>query len=484
MLEALSALIISTLSITYLTNPFSSLSVIRLPYRIKLNKLTHETINTNHRLKVRSNIFWKSFAWLQCGIYILSTRYLHQPRSTSSSVTNIIKDIHTLRFNPNKLLLISGDHFNGLFVRNLGVFYYPMLDGNVYTSEKDWRKRQEVYLQSVAYALGSFAKRPVLTTTIVATGPYATTNINFYSYPSDSLYGILYALASLHGVEHSGADLYHIPKRRVDTIDASQELLEEYRTLLQKLYHSYKKMVFDETTNLIRTDIHLSGAKDITKRRCAFYDNVIFWKTSQLAMKLGVIPEDAALLDTLKSKILSTFWSEKRGHFLEDLSKESNETGFYSSDWLIVLSTGFLDIENEDERLYYLRSLKHIKKYDIARPFAIKYHNDTRAHRQFLPVRLAVASYGGDSIWSFWGMEYIKVCLLLAKYTGDKTYQTEANYHIKTYEENIIKFKGFPEVYDKDGAILQTLLYRSICMTGWVIGFEQVLMMRKELSAT
>lgn len=480
-LEAIIAFIASTFSITYLTNPFSRLTIIRLPYRIRLKHLAHEKIDENDKIKVHTSLLWQAFAYYQCGLYILAIRYLGQASSKSITYKEIIKDIHTLRFNPEKLLLISGDHFNGLFVRNLGVFYYPMLDGNVYTTDKDWRDRQEVYSQTVAYALGSFAKQPRLTTTIVPTGIYSATNINFYSYPSDSLYGILYALAVLSGIESAGADLYKKSKRKVDTVAAARELIEKYRPLLAELYDQYTCKVYDGDTGLIRTDIHLSGAKDITKRQSAFYDNVIYWKTTELAHKLGVITSDDDTLSSMKKRIISKFWLEDEGYFVEDLSDEAQKQKLYSSDWLIVLTTGFLDIASVKERSYFVRSIEYIQQKGIARPFAIKYQNETRAHRQFLPVRLAVASYGGDSIWSFWGMEYIKVNLLLAKYAEDTKYLEEADYHIDKYKQNLVKFKGFPEVYDSEGKMLQTLLYKSIRMTGWVIGFEQVLKMREVL---
>lgn len=476
----LAALGISFL-VTYITNPFVRFTVIRLPYRAKLSALAHEIINNNHKIKVYGNWFMKAFAYYQCGLYILSTRHLHQKVSTATTVPGIIADIHALRFNPKKLLLISGDHFNGLFVRNLGIFYYPTLDANIHPSEKDWRDRQETYLQTVAYALGVFRKDPHLKTTLVSTGPYSAVGINFYSYPSDSLHGILYALSALLNKVQAGAELYRVSDRQVDTVIAAKALLEEYRDLLIVLYSEYKERILDPETGLIKTSIHLSGAKDITKRQSSFYDNVIFWRTSQLAMTLGIIEDDPAYLTKLKKTIIKTYWLEKEGYFMEDLSEEGIQEKFYSSDWLIVLSSGFLDMTYPRERRYYERSIKYIQENGIARPFAIKYQNDTRAHRQFLPVRLAVASYGGDAIWSLWGMEYIKATLLLYRETGEQLYLEEAEYHIAKYNEAMLENKGFPEVYDSNGNILQTFMYRSILMTGWVIGFEQVLEMHQNI---
>lgn len=463
-----------SVAVTYLTNPFSRLSIIKLPFRVRLGKKTSQILNENARLKVRTGLFWRLFAIYQCGLYIVTTRYIHSPAAASRDVDGIIGDIHKLRYDPDKLLLISGDHFNGLFVRNLGVFYYPMLDRALAGTGDDWRNRQEVYLQTVAYALGVFAKSPVLTTTIVSMGPYAATPVNFYAYPSDSLYGITYALAALRGIESAQPWSYSpVPRHILSTKAAAEELCATYMTTLQELYSNYRTTAYDEETGLVRTDLHMSGAKDITRRYSAFYDNVIYWKTTQLCMKLGIIPTDKEFLAELKRRILDTFWLKDEGYFLEDLSDEGLAKKYYSSDWLIVLVTGFLDPFDPHETDYFTRSVGYIQREKIDRPFAVKYQQSTRAHRQFFAVRLAVASYGGDAIWSFWGMEYIKTLVSLYQQTGDAAYKQAAKYHLDKYEANMVKYGGFPEVYGPDGSLLQTPLYRSIRQTGWVIGFEQ-----------
>lgn len=464
---------LTSVLVTYVTNPFSKLTVVRLPFRARLDEKTLETVDKNSKIVVRGNLFWRLFAMYQCGLYIVTTRYFHSPPARAQTIDGIIHDIHALRYNPNKLLLISGDHFNGLFVRNLGVFYYPMLDTNIASSEHDWQNRQIVYLQTVAYALGVFAKRPIPTTTIVSMGRYAATCVNFYAYPSDTVYGIFYALAALLGKESARPFEYGAPEHVLDTVHATKILTETYSTTLDNLYTHYRKMAYDEDTGLVRKNLHMSGAKDITRRYSAFYDNVIFWKTTELAMKLGVIEKDNEFLRSLKKRIIETFWLEEEGYFLEDLSDEGIKQKYYSSDWLIVFATGFLNPTKSRERAYFERSIQYIRAHKIDQPFAIKYQQDTRAHRQFLAVRLAVASYGGDSIWSFWGMEYIKLLCRLYELTGNRDYYTWATENIEKYEDNMLENRGFPEVYDRDGKLLQTPLYRSIRQTGWVIGFEQ-----------
>lgn len=469
---------------TYLTDPFTRFTIVRLPYQVKFDRLGAKVVDNNRKLRTHTNIFWRVYAWYQCGLYVLSTRYIHQIRSHALTETRVIRDIHKLRFDPAKLLLITGDHFNSLFVRNLGVFYYPTLDANIFTTEQDWQSRQATYLQTVAYALGVFAKNPHLKTTLVPMGHYSAVGINMYSYPSDALYGVLYALAALTGLARAGAELYNLSQRRVATASEARRLLEEYGETLRKLYAEYHTNVFNEATGLIKTSRHLSGAKDITKRRSAFYDNVIYWRTTELAMQLKLIPTDRPRLKRLKQRILRTFWRDNLGYFLEDLSADSPKNNYYSSDWLIILSTGFLNLRRQSERRYYERCYEYIQSIGVARPFAIKYQPATRATRQFLPVRLAVASYGGNSIWSFWGMEYVKMCLLLFRETHDVKYRREATYQIKQYHQNILKYGGFPEVYDATGKILQTPFYRSVLMTGWVIGYEQVCAMEKVIKTS
>src|SRR5581483_10499885 len=321
-----------------LTNPFSRLSIVRQPLVIKVQKAGFYAVNENHRIILRQSWLWQRFAYLKCGLHTLGSRYVHSPAAKSATIDGIIADIHAHRFRPDKLLLISGDHFNALFVRNMGVFYYPMLDTRIGSSEADWQHRQIVYVQTLAYALGVFQKRPIPVTTIVTTGVYAATCINIAerAYPSDALYGLLYALAALSGIEDANAAPELMPEQHIlSTHQLATQLLDGYTSTLRTLYDHYRAHVFDDNTGLIRTSLHLSGAKDITIRSSAFYDNVIFWKTTQLAGKLGIIKDDPVFLDMLKERIVERFWLPERGYFLEDQSPEAVLHHYYSSDWLI-----------------------------------------------------------------------------------------------------------------------------------------------------
>src|SRR5581483_3874016 len=219
------------------------------------------------------------------------------------------------------------------------------------------------------------------------TGAHAVTCINIYHYPSDTVYSILRAIAALKGDEAT----LSIPGRAkplhiLATKKASQEILATYKDTIGNLYRHYRDYVFDERTGLIDATIHLSGTKDITQRSCSFYDNVIFWKTTKLAGELGVIPKDTKFLNDLKSRIIETFWQPDRGYFLEDLSEEGRAGSYYSSDWLIVLSTGFISPENPEERDYFVKGISYIKHTKLDMPLPLKYQHEVRAHRQFFVV--------------------------------------------------------------------------------------------------
>ena len=453
----------------YVTNPFSRFTVVKQSFVAEAVADVLRAVNNNHRLHVAQAWPWRLF----------ETRFVRSERSPATTIEAIIADIHTSRFDPNKLLLTSGDHFSALFVRNLGVFYYPTCDPRIKSTAADWHNRQVSYLQTVAYALGVFQKRPVPVTTIVPTGAYRATCMNFWRYPSDTVYGMLYALAALQGKEMAAPTDYAKAHQQLGTIPAAKLLVREYHGTLTQLYTHYRQTVFDETAHLLKRDVLVCGAKDITLRACSFYDNVVFWKTTELAMQLGLIPRDQSFLQQTKQTILHTFWLEDKGYFLDEPSEAAQANAYYSSDWLLVLATGFIDPANPKERAYFERSVAYIQAAGMDSPLPLKYQAEDSGRQQFFLARLAIASYQRDTAWSFWGMEYMKVLLLLHAATGKKQYLQTADRHIASYQQAMLRDGGFPEVYDTKGQLYETWMYRSVRKTGWVIGFEQVLAMRE-----
>lgn len=468
---------------SYLTNPFTQYTLVADPY----NKITIEdgqlTIQKDSEIAVKQNAFVHQLVKIKSAWHIVSSRYFGGKPAESHTVDEIIAEIHQDRFNPQQPFIISGDHFSMLYPRSLGIFYHSLLDDRTALSQTDWENRQIMYLKTVAYASDVFSKSGRLSTTIVPVGKHGVALMNISAPPSDTLYSLLFAYQQLLDNEYQRVTYPYdngveYPQM---TQSATQQLLAEYSASLTAHYADYKSSVYDETTGLIKEDILLSGTKDMMKKYGGFYDNVMFWKTTQLAGELGLIEQDDIFLSELKTRIIDNFWQEEAMLFVEDLSTEAQENEWYSSDWLIAFQTGFLDPSDTADREYLLKSVEYIRRNAIDKPFAIQYHPDMRGHRIYQPMRISTPEYGSTTIWSNWGMEYTKLLIRLHQTTVNTSYIDDATRHLDAYTFNIKRYQGYPEVYDQHGDFYRKKLYKSIRQTGWIVTYEQA---REMLAAT
>ncbi len=371
--------------------------------------------------------------------------------------------------------MISGDHFSVLYPRSLGIFYHSLLDSRTALDKNDWQNRQEIYLKTTAYLLQVYDQSERLSTTVVPVGPRSVALLNFWAPPSDTLYSILYALAYLQDKQEF-SDTYPFEASTDYSLHTAQAALQLQTISSQKLkthYDRYLRQVYDPDTGLVKKNLRLSSTKDTAKRKSAFYDNVILWKTAALAQELSIIEDNEDFLDELKTKIIAEFWDEEEGIFIEDLSERSIEESLYSSDWLIVYMTGFLDPENPEETKYFTSSLDYIRRNALNQPFALQYHADRRPWQTYLTVNLLSRNYASTTIWSNWGMEYTKLLIHISQITGEEEYLLEAGRQLDAYAYNIKRYRGYPEVYDENGDFFRTFFYKSIRRTGWVVSFEQ-----------
>lgn len=469
---------------SYLTNPFVRFSIVRDPLATVPLVDGQFVVHERGDVKLRRSPVYGQIAFVKSGWHIVSSRFSGGPKAKSSTVDEIIREIHAKRFHPEEPYLISGDHFSVLYPRSLGIFYHTLMDPRTALDEKDWRDRQEIYLKTTAYALDVYSQSDRLSTTIVPIGPKSVALLNIYATPSDTLYSLLYALEVMQSGEFLEKTYpFSAPRQYpLHTSSASAYLVETYKGSLAAHLKRHNDLL-DPETGLIKTNILLSGTKDITVREGAFYDNVVLWRTNQLAQELGVVEKNEQFLNDLKKRILDTYWLEEEGYFLEDLSEEGKRGKYYSSDWLIVLMTGFLDIQNEQERPYYTRSVEYIQRNAIDQPFGLQYHPDLRRDRQYPLVRLFAPSYGSTAIWSNWGMEYIKTLAELGRITKQPELITEARRQLEAYTFNIKRYQGYPELYDETGDFYQKFLYKSVRQTGWVVTYEQARMMLNAYSA-
>jgi hypothetical protein len=456
-----------------LTNPFNKINIVDSIYDVIEINEDLQLIQTRN-LKLINNPLIKCLAWIKSGYHIFVNVYFGGEKSIYSDVNLIKKDIYADRFSPKFPYLISGDHFNSFYPRNLGTFYISALDPRVDTDEKIWKDRQKILLKSTALAIEVFSQNKKPCTTIVPLGLNYYTCISIYAYPSDSIYALLFSLkAMLNSDDFKFLYPYEKKELNLSTKKAAKNLIENNKTNLKKLIDGYYEYVYDKKTGLIKKNIYLSGMKDITKRQGAFYDNVILWRTLELADDLRIKKISKKELDSYKKRIIKTYWYDKGGYFLEDLSKNSLKNKYYSSDWLVIMFTGFLKPTIKDERVYYEKSFNYINKNGLNRPFGLPYHKEERSYRQHFVVRLFLNQYGSSSIWSFWGIEYAKALLITGYTSNNHSYINEARFQLDAYKKNIEKYKGFPEVYNKNGKLLKNFFYKSVWKTGWIINYDQ-----------
>lgn len=463
---------------SYLTNPFVKFSIVFDPYKdVVTTEQGQFALEPSGELFLRDRFFFDQLAYLKSGWYILSGKFTGGPKAPAGTVDDIILSIHQERFDPAEPFLISGDHFSVLYPRSLGIFYHSLLDPRTALGTENWRNRQLIYLKTTAYALQVYESASRLSTTIVPIGPKSVVLMNIYAPPSDTLYSLLYALQVMQDERvlleryPFGPSISDLPP--LQTKDASRALTQQYQESLRGHWERYKHDVYDEQLGLVKREILISGTKDMAQRSSAFYDNVVLWRTAQLAMELGIVEKDQEFLDQLKSRILSTFWLEESGYFLDDLSPESIQNSWYSSDWLIAYQTGFLDPDNPEERRMLERSVEYLQRNALDQPFGVQYSADRRLEQLYWPVRWGAPDYGSTAIWSNWGMEYIKLLAHLSQVTGKQTYLFQASQQVSAYSLNIKRYRGYPELYNAEGDFFRQRFYKSVRQTGWVVSFQE-----------
>jgi hypothetical protein len=469
---------------SYFTNPFVRFSLVKDPYALVVIEDNKISVKSGEDILLKEGRYIDIVAQLKSGWHIISSRFSGGKKASSNTVDEIINEIHLVRFDPSEPYLISGDHFSVLYPRSLGIFYHSLLDDRTALSETDWQNRQIIYLKTLAYASSIYSQSDQLSTTIVPVGPGSVALMNIYAVPSDTLYSLLFAYQQLIDNSYQAENYPYENGVEYDlaTVETTQELLDLYKGDLKRHYDGFKDYSYDSQIGLIKKDILLSGTKDIMKKYGAFYDNVVFWKTTQLAQVLGVIEEDQAWLDQYRQRILDTYWLEEQGHFLEDLSEQSVTDKWYSSDWMIAFQTGFLNPELEVDKEYLIRTVDYIQRNAIDKPFALQYHPDMRRKQLYGVVKWFSPEYGATAIWSNWGMEYTKLLIRLADVEHNYEYLEQAKTHLDAYTFNMKRYQGYPEVYDQEGDFYKTPLYKSIRRTGWVVTFEQAREMYQDLS--
>ncbi|MBA3724175.1 MAG: hypothetical protein H0W89_04795 [Candidatus Levybacteria bacterium] len=433
-------------------------------------------LQQNHQLSFTHKHYHKFYTYIRAGLRIGKTAIAIE-KPLQGTEEEIIKQIHAIRYNETNPYVITGGHFYQIFVRNLGVFFNALLDPRIPSTEEDWFLRQSIALKTLAHDLTLFTLAGKEFTTLTPVSKDLYTGLNLYARPSDSLHAIVYTFSALINDRfiEERFPMKHVSKRPLQTKKTGHDLLQKYTSSLKDLIQTYYEELIDPKTHIIKKNLLLSSARDGIKRQSSFYDNVILWSTIRLAKELGLHTISDKQLALWKKDIITAFWDKEEGIFLDDLSPLSQKKKLFSADIFIVTSSGFLNIRYIKERKMLLQMIQYVKKHKLDRPFPLHYSAFDQPKKLYRPVRHFAPSYMGTSIWCHWGMEYIKVLISLSKENVELL--IDAKKHLATYKANIEKYGGYPEVYDTDGKILNTRLYRSVLYNGWVINYEQTKML-------
>ncbi|HSW89205.1 MAG TPA: hypothetical protein VLG12_08630 [Candidatus Saccharimonadales bacterium] len=441
-----------------------------MPFSTSIDNKKQIQIKQNYPIHFLHPKVTNFFIFLQAGIRIINAK--KKEKKLSGSEKEIIQKIHHIRYADENSYVTTGGHFSQLYVRNLGIFLNALLDPRIPSSEEDWVKRQSIALRTIALDLEVFRKSKKAYTTIVHVGKHFYSAMNMYTEPSDSLFGIVYTLCALQDKSFIPS-LFPAPDNKqqlLQTKAAAQKLIQQHTETLRALIKDYKSRAIDSKTGLIKKDIYLASARDGIKRQSSFYDNVICWSTFYLAEKLHLIALSEKELLSWKEHIIATFWDEEEGIFLDDVSQESKREKRFSADAFIVTSSSFFDIKNKNDMKKLQQMTAYVQKNELDKPFPLAYSKDNHLSKLYWPVRFGAPAYMGKSIWSHWGMEYIKALILIGK-------SVEAKKYLLLYKENIEHYGGYPELYDPHGKIYTTLFYRGVLHNSWVINYEQAKMM-------
>jgi len=93
--------IAAMVGLAYLTNPFNRWHIIKRPYIVHEKDGVLVATDNTDRMLVHQAWLFRIFAIIKCGIHIITTRYLHSPRSASVTAKHVIKDVRAYRFNPD-----------------------------------------------------------------------------------------------------------------------------------------------------------------------------------------------------------------------------------------------------------------------------------------------------------------------------------------------------------------------------------------------
>ena len=194
-LFAVVVLVVSSSMYLLSTSPYSRNSIVEQPFTTSFvgGKMTIAQHYTPH---VYGGWWATMLGYYKQAITIVWNR-IESPKMPGGSEQDIIRQLHVLRFDPSKPYVISGDQFDALYLRNLGVFYQDLLNKDTALSESDWQNRQRIVVQTVAYGLSAMEQTRKPMTALFPISSTGVLAVNVYGYPSDTLFSFFQTIQRL-----------------------------------------------------------------------------------------------------------------------------------------------------------------------------------------------------------------------------------------------------------------------------------------------
>lgn len=312
-----------------------------------------------------------------------------------------------------KYIQVSRGHFNAFYIRDFAFFVNSHI-------KLGYKKR---VIKTLKYALDKFSKQK-LTTTITASGKA----IDIFRYSPDSLALLIYSL------------------RKANAYD----LIKKYKKFLNKEIKRFYNVVLDKEKGIVKSNKVFGSIKDNAIRSSSVYDNCMLGLLADELKKIKILDNPFKKYNFRKT-IKETFWNGS--YFKEDLKSnvvagDANTFPFW---------TGLFK-----NKKMFKSCLKKIQENKLDKPFPLRYTNKRYKEKHSF-IDSLVPNYEGDTCWIHLGLCFMDV---VKKY--DKKLLKK---YVKQYSDNLIKYKNFLEIYDKEGKPYKSMFYYSDESISWCAGF-------------
>jgi hypothetical protein len=316
-----------------------------------------------------------------------------------------------------KYIQTSAGHFSQFYIRDFAYF----IDSHIKLGYKDR------VMKTLSYALDKFSKQK-LTTTLTPKGKA----IDVFNYAPDSLALLIYSLR----------------------VAKANDLINKYQNFLNKEIRRFYNMVLDKEKGIVKANIIFSSIKDNAIRHSSMYNNCMLGLLADELKKIKILDNPFKKYNFRKN-IKKYFWTGE--YFKEDLNSkviagDANTFPFW---------TGLFT----DKKMFKI-CLNKMQEEKLDKPFPLRYTNKRYKEKHSFIDKL-VPNYEGDSCWIHLGLCFIDVIKRF-----DKKLLKQ---YLDEYSKNILQYRNFLEIFNKNGKPFKTLFYHSDESMSWCAKYLELI---------